>query len=169
MKLKLNIVVFAALIIILLSPNSVKSQDVMDFEDFMGMMSETLTEDQLDELSFGVPWSIKVAGYAYGDFSGDGNDDFVISLIEKDKTPSKSVDVYFFENIENRTYKLVKKKNYKWYEVTLEVAFLVKEGKCYVTYRDDNNWYFSGYEIRNEKLVSAGKEKFPIEFENAGN
>jgi hypothetical protein len=141
----------------------------MDFEDFMGMMSETLTEQQLDELSFNLPWNIKVAGYAYGDFSGDGKDDFVLSIIEKEKTPKKSVDVYFFENVDNQSYKRVKKKNYKWYEVTLEVAFLVKDGKCYVTNRDDNSWYFSSFEIQNEKLISSGVEKFPIEFENAGN
>ncbi len=146
-----------------------RSQDVMDFEDFMGMMSETLTETQLDELSYNLPWNIRVAGYAYGDFSGDGKDDIVLSIIEKDETPKKSVDVYFFENVDNQTYKRVKKKTYKWYEITLEVAFLVKDGKCFVTYRDDNSWYFSSFEIQNEKLVSAGVEKFPIEFENAGN
>ncbi len=146
-----------------------RSQDVIDFEDFMGMMSETLTEDQLNELSYNLPWDIKVSGYAYGDFSGDGKDDFVLSIIEKDETPSRSVDVYFFENIDNQTYKRVKKKNYKWQEIILEVAFLVKDGKCYVTYRDDSNWYFSGFEIQNQKLISAGVEKFPIEFENAGN
>jgi hypothetical protein len=140
----------------------------MDFEEFMGMMSETLTDEQLDQLSYNLPWNIRVAGYAYGDFSGDGKDDFVLSIIEKDNTPSKSVDVYFFENIEDKTYTRVKKKNYKWFELTLEVAFLVKEGKCYVTNRDDNYWYFSEFEIKDNKLLSSGVEKFPIEFENAG-
>ncbi|MFI5211905.1 MAG: hypothetical protein ACHQIH_03405, partial [Ignavibacteria bacterium] len=93
---------------------------------------------------------------------------FVLSIIEKDKTPSKSVDVYFFENIDDKTYTRVKKKNYKWYELTLEVAFLVKEGKCYVTNRDDNYWYFSEFEIKESKLIASGVEKYPIEFENAG-
>ncbi|MBZ0204084.1 MAG: hypothetical protein K8I03_13795 [Ignavibacteria bacterium] len=144
------------------------AQDIMDFEEFMGMMSETMTENQLDQLSYNLPWNIKVVGYAYGDFSGDGSDDIVLSIIEKDKTPSKSVDVYFFQSLDNTSYKKVKKKNYKWYEVTLEVAFLVKEGKCFVTNRDDNNWYFTGFEIKNEKLVQAEKEVYPIEFENAG-
>lgn len=169
MNSKIFFLLITALFLLLTINNLAKAQDIMDFEDFMGMMSETLTEEQLDELSYGLPWEIKVAGYAYGDFSGDGKDDFVLSIIEKGKTPKKSVDVYFFENIENKTYSLVKKKNYKWFELTLEVAFLVKEGKCFVTYRDDNNWYFSGFEIKGDKLISAGIEKFPIEFENAGN
>jgi hypothetical protein len=71
--------------------------------------------------------------------------------------------------VDNKTYKLVKKKNYKWYEITLEVAFLVKFGKCFVTNRDDNNWYFTSYQIKEGKLIQYSKEKFPIEFENAGN
>ncbi|MCX7879016.1 MAG: hypothetical protein N2510_10330 [Ignavibacteria bacterium] len=44
----------------------------------------------------------------------------------------------------------------------------MKEGKCYVTHRDDNNWYFTGYRIDNDKLKLVDKEVFPIEFENAG-
>ncbi len=153
----------------LMSNISIKAQDDMDFEEFMGMMSETMSEDQLDQLSYKLPWNITVVGYGYGDFSGDGKDDIVLSVIDKEKTPKKSVDVYFFENVDNLSFKKIKKKNYKWYEVTLEVAFLMKEGKCFVTCRDDNNWYFTGYEIQDSKLVSSDPEKFPIEFENAGN
>jgi len=153
----------------ILSNNTVKAQDDMDFEEFMGMMSETMTEDQLDQLSFRLPWDIRVVGYGYGDFSGDGINDIVLSIIEKDKTAKKSVDVYFFEGHENSSFKRITKKNYKWYELTLEVAFLVKEGKCYVTSRDDNYWYFAGYEIKEDRLVDTDVEKFPIEFENAGN
>lgn len=146
-----------------------KAQDEIDFEEFMGMMSETMSDQQLDELSFQLPWNIKVSGYAYGDFSGDSYDDVVLAIKEKDKTPNKTVDVYFLQNVENKTYKLVKKKNYKWHEVVLEVAFMVKEGKCMVTNRDDNNWYFTSFEIKGGKLVQESKETFPIEFENAGN
>ncbi len=167
--MKSKIILFSITALFILFFNSkAAAQEQMDFEEFMGMMSETMTEEQLDQLSFNLPWNIKVVGYAYGDFSGDGKDDIVLSIIEKEKTPSKSVDVYFFENEDNTTYKKVKKKNYKWYEVTLEVAFLVKEGKCFVTNRDDENWYFSGFEIKDSKLVLAEKEKYPIEFENAG-
>ncbi len=169
MKQKLIITQIFALLILLFTANTAKAQDEIDFEEFMGMMSETLTEAQLDELSFLVPWNVKVTGYAYGDFSGDSNDDIVLSIKEKDETPGKSVDVYFFQNIDNQTYKLVKKKNYKWREVVLEVAFMVKEGKCFVTNRDDNNWYFTSFEIKGGKLVQADKEQYPIEFENAGN
>lgn len=154
---------------IFLSSFTAKAQDVIDFEQFMGMLSETLPESQLDELSYQLPWNIKVSGYAYGDFSGDGFDDFVISVKEKDETPNKTVDVYFLENVNNETYKLVKKRNYKWREVVLEVAFMVKDGKCFVTNRDDENWYFTSYEIQGGKLVQADKEQYPIEFENAGN
>jgi len=159
----------ATLLLLLLLVGKALSQDEMDFEEFMGMMSETMTDDQLNELSFQVPWKIKVLGYGFGDFSGDGLDDIVLSIREKDETPKKTVDVYFFENVDNKTYTLVKKKNYKWFEITLEVAFMVKEGKCYVTNRDDNNWYFTSFEIKRNKLLQFAKEKFPIEFENAGN
>ncbi len=169
MKPKIILCTAISFIFILFSNFNIKAQDDMDFEEFMGMMSETMTDSQLDELSFKLPWNIKVVGYGYGDFSGDGKDDIVLSVVDKDKTPNKSVDVYFFENIDNTSYKKIKKKNYKWYEIPLEVAFLMKEGKCYVTSRDDNNWYFAGYEINDEKLVAKDVEKFPIEFENAGN
>jgi len=168
MNYKISLIIFAAFYL-LFTPSIAKAQDEMDFEEFMGMMSETMTDEQLDELSYQLPWDIKVVGYAYGDFSGDGNNDIVLSIREKGKTPKKSVDVYFFENIDNKTFELVKQKNYKWYEITLEVAFMVKEGKCYVTNRDDNNWYFTGFEIQGGKLVQADNEKFPIEFETAGN
>jgi hypothetical protein len=151
------------------SNKSVYAQDQMDFEEFMGMMSQTLTDQQLDELSFLLPWDIKVTGYACGDFSYDGDDDIVIAIREKNITPKNSVDVYFFENIANQTYRLVKKQNYKYYEIPLEVSFLVKEGKCYVTNRDDANWYFSSYRINGNDLTLEDKEIFPIEFETAGN
>ena len=69
----------------------------MDFEEFMGMMSVNFTNGQLDELSFQLPWDIRVTGYSYGDFSGDGLDDFVIAVKQKDKTPEGTVDVYFLK------------------------------------------------------------------------
>src|SRR5690349_18785612 len=119
MKHKLIFTLAITVLMLLLNTFTIKAQDEMDFEEFMGMMSETLTEDQLNELSYLVPWNVKVTGYAYGDFSGDGIDDIVLSLKEKDETPSKSVDVYFFQNLENKSYSLVKKKNYKWREVVL--------------------------------------------------
>ncbi len=169
MKHKIKITLALTIFFLLIFVRNAKAQDDMDFEEFMGMMSETMTDQQLDELSYKLPWNIKVVGYGYGDFSGDGKDDIVLSVIEKDKTPAKSVEVYFFENQDNLSYKKIKKKTYKWYELPIEVAFLMKEGKCYVTSRDDNNWYFAGYEIKEAKLVATDVEKFPIEFENAGN
>jgi hypothetical protein len=140
----------------------------MDFEEFMGMMSETMTDEQLDELSFMLPWDITVMSYGYGDFSGDGANDIVISVREKNVTPANSVDVYFFENIGDKTFNLIKKKNYKYYELTLEVAFLVKEGKVFVTNRDDNFWYFTGYAVDDGILKQLEKDQYPIEFEKAG-
>ncbi|NOS85156.1 MAG: hypothetical protein HOP31_08450 [Ignavibacteria bacterium] len=169
MMTKIFLLTALSFVLLFISNTRISAQDDMDFEEFMGMMSETMTDEQLDQLSFNLPWNIKVVGYGYGDFSGDGKEDIVLSIIEKDKTPKKSVDVYFFENVENTTFKKIKKKNYKWYEVTLEIAFLMKDGKCFVTSRDDNSWYFAGYEIINEKLVAKDVEKYPIEFENAGN
>lgn len=144
------------------------AQDEIDFEEFMGMLSETVPEDMLDELSYQLPWNIKVSGYAYGDFSMDGTFDFVLAIKVIGKTPPKSVDVYFFENIANKTFRLVKIKNYKYYDVVLEVSFLIKEGKCFVTNRDENNWYFTGYRIDKDKLICVEKEVYPLEFENAG-
>jgi hypothetical protein len=163
------ILAFLTLVVFSVCTFTAKAQDEIDFEEFMGMMSETMSEDMLDELSFKLPWNIKVSGYAYGDFSGDSYEDIVLAVKEKEKTANKTVDVYFLQNVENKTFKLVKKKNYKWHEVVLEVAFLVKDGKCLVTNRDDNNWYFTSFEIKGGKLVQEGKETFPIEFENAGN
>jgi len=163
-----NIILSALVIFFFIYCKFVYSQESMDFEEFMGMMSETMTEQQLDELSFQLPWEITVMGYGYGEFSGDYYDDVVISIREKDVTPKNSVDVYFFKNIENKTYQLIKKKNYKYFELTLEIAFLVKDGKCFVTNRDNNKWYFTGYEINEDKLKQVVKEEYPIEFEKAG-
>lgn len=154
---------------VLVFSRTVKSQDEMDFEEFMGMMSETFTDRQLDELSYQVPWEIKVLSYSYGDFSGDYRDDVVLSIREKGVTPKNTVDVYFFENSGDTTYSLIDKKNLKWIDITIEVAFLVKDGLCYVTNRDYNNWYFTSYKIKNEKLVRVKKEIYPIEFGKAGN
>ena len=168
-NMKQKILFLSALVIFFFSVNiNTYAQDYMDFEEFMGMMSETMTLDQLDELSFQLPWDITVMGYGYGDFSNDGANDIVISIREKDKTPKNSVDVYFFENIGDKTFNLIKKKNYKYFEITLEVAFLVKEGKVFVTNRDDNFWYFTGYAIDGGKLKQLEKDKYPIEFEKAG-
>lgn len=169
MKTKILIPAVVAFIFILVFVRQSKSQDEMDFEEFMGMMSETMTDRQLDELSFLVPWEIKVCSYGYGDFSGDYRDDIVLSIREKDVTPDKSVDVYFFENVGDTTYKLIKKKNIKWIDVPIEIAFMVKDGKCYVTHKDGINWYFTGYKIEDEKLVRVDNETYPIEFEKAGN
>jgi len=164
-KIFFVITVFAFLFIF---NKPVHAQFAMDFEEFMGMMSETMTEAQLDELSYQLPWNIKVMAYGYGDFSGDGKEDIILSIFEKDETPKKSVDVYFFRNKDNKTYKLVEKKNFKWVELTIEVAFLVADGECKVTSRDNNNWYFTHYKIKGSKLLQTEKESFPIEFEKAG-
>jgi len=167
--MKHNILLLSALgILIFLFNSKIYCQDSMDFEEFMGVMSVNMTDDQLDELSYQLPWDITVMGYGCGDFSGDGANDIVISVREKNVTPKNSVDVYFFENIGDKTFNLIKKKNYKYFELTLEVAFLVKEGKVFVTNRDDNFWYFTGYAIDEGKLVQREKDKYPIEFEKAG-
>lgn len=151
-------------------PKSVYAQDDMDFEEFMGMMSVNFTNGQLDELSFQLPWDIRVTGYSYGDFSGDGLNDFVIAVKQKDVTPDGTVDVYFIKNIGDTTFTVVKKKNYKFYDLTLEVAFIVQYGECFVTNRDKNNWYFTGYKINDDdSLVQVEKETYPMEtIENAG-
>src|SRR5258708_21663502 len=96
-----------------------KAQDEMDFEEFMGVMSVTMTDDQIDEMSYQLPWDIKVYAYAYGDFSGDGKDDIILSVREKDVTPKNTVDVYILENVDNETYKVVSKKNFKYFDLTL--------------------------------------------------
>jgi hypothetical protein len=143
-------------------------QEEMDFEEFMGTVSESFSDKQLDELSYLFPWDVKVTSYAHGDFSGDGLEDFVVAIRETGVTPKNTVDVYFCRGTKKESFELVKTKNYKWYELNLEVAFLVKSGLCYVTNRDSNNWYFTSYKIKDDKLVQVKKEKYPIEFEKAG-
>ena len=164
----LMLVLLSAAIICL--PKTIRAQDDMDFEEFMGMLSVSFTDYQLDELSYQLPWNIRVTGYAYGDFSGDGLNDFVIAVKEKDKTPDGTVDVYFLKNLGDTTFTVVQKKNYKFYDVTLEVAFLVQYGECFVTIRDSDNWYFTGYQINDDdSLVQVEKESYPMEkIENAG-
>ena len=170
MKVKNFLIITAAVFFLAVFTSTAKGQDDMDFEEFMGVMSVSMSDDQLDELSYQLPWDVKVYGYAYGDFSGDGKDDIILSVREKDVTPKNTVDVYVFENVDNTTYKLVSKKNYKYFDLTLEVAFLVKDGVCCITNRDNNNWYFTSYSINdNDELVQVDKDTFPIEFEKAGN
>jgi hypothetical protein len=167
MKAKIFLLVITSAFFFL-SPSKVKAQDEMDFEEFMGMMSETLTDTQLDELSYQLPWDIKVTAYAYGDFSGHGLNDVVLGIREKGVTAPGTVDVYFFENIGDTTYTLIDKENFKIYDLYIEVAFMVKDGMVYVTNRDQINWYFTSYDIENDTLVEVNKEKYPISVENAG-
>jgi len=170
MKAKIFLVI--ALTLLLSSAFSAKTyaQDQMDFEEFMGMLSQTFTEDQLDELSYQLPDSITVCGYSYGDFSGEGYNDFIISVKEKGVTPPNTVDVYVLKSIADTTYMVVSEKNYKYYELTLEVAFLVKDGLCFVTNRDSGTWYFTSYKINDDlKFEQQDRESYPIEFEKAGN
>ena len=169
MKTKYFLINFTILLFLHYFVGISKAQDEMDFEEFMGMMSETLTEKQLDELSYLLPWDIKVLAYAYGDFSGDYKDDIVLSIKEIDVTPKKTLDVYFFKNIGDSTYKFIEKKNVKWLELSLEIAFLVKNGLCYVTSRDNTNWYFTGYKIISNELTQVKRETFPIGVGKAGN
>jgi hypothetical protein len=144
------------------------SQDEMDFEEFMGMMSETFTDEQLDELSFLVPWEVRVFGYAYGDFSDDGRDDVVLGIREIGVTPEHSIDVYFFENVNNRSYKLIKVQNVRWMELPVEIAFLVKNSLCFVTSRDYSSWYFIGYKIKDDEIVQVERDVYPINVGKAG-
>jgi hypothetical protein len=92
-----------------------------------------------------------------------------LSIREKNVTPPKSVDVYFFESIGDSTYKLISKKNYKYIDLNIEVAFLVKEGYCFVTSRDASYWYFTSYKITDSKLKRVETEKYPIVVQKAGN
>jgi hypothetical protein len=170
MKAKNFLTISAVILFLTLFTSVSRAQDQMDFEEFMGMMSGTLTDDQLDELSYQLPWDIKVYGYAYGDFSGDGKDDIILSVRENGVTPKNTVDVYVLENVGDSTYKLVSKENYRYYDLTLEVAFLVKDGVCCITNRDKSNWYFTSYSINdNDELVQVDKEVYPIGSEKAGN
>lgn len=167
MKTKIKYIIIFTFVFLLTLASKNNAQEEMDFEEFMGMLSQTFTENQLDELSYQIPWDVTVYSYAYGDFSGDNIDDFVIAIKEKDVTPSKSLDVYFLEGT-NDSYKLVKKKNYKWFEIPLEIAFLIKDGQCHVTSRDEHNWYFTSYNIDSSKIVQSNKQTFQIDSEKAG-
>lgn len=156
--------IFLSFVTFLSFPKALKAQEEMDFEEFMGMMSETISEQMLDELSYQMPWDIKVTAYGYGDYSRHGTTDFVIAVKEKGVTPPGTVDVYFLENIGNTTFSVVAKKNYKIYNLNLEVAFLVKGGLCYVTNRDKSNWYFTSFRIdENDALVQIDREVYPME------
>ncbi len=171
MKTKIFLLVLFFLSVSLIYfPKTSYAQEEMDFEEFLGMMSVNLTNSQLDELSYQLPWDIKVTAYAYGDFSEDGFTDFVIAVKEKDKTPPNTVDVYFLKNVGDSTFQIISKKNYKFYDETVEVAFLVQYGECFVTNRDKNNWYFTSYKINDDdSLVQVEKETYPMEsVENAG-
>lgn len=168
MKTKIYTTTLIAFIsLFLLNPTSF-AQEEIEFEELMGMLSETFTDEQLDELSYVVPWDIKVTAYAHGDYSGDGIEDFVLAVRETNVTPKKTVDVYFIKGTKNGVYKVVSKKNVKYLDLTIEVAFLVKEGTCSVTNRDGSNWYFTTYKISKSNLIQVDKETFPIEFEKAG-
>lgn len=170
MKAKFIIITaFSAILFLAFTAKSF-SQDEMDFEEFMGMLSETFTDQQLDEMSYQLPDNIKVCGYAYGDFSNDGYYDIILSVREKGVTPANTVDVYILKSVGPTGYEVVEKRNYKCYDLLLEVAFMVKDGVCCITNRDDGNWYFSSYKIdENKNFVEVDKEAYPIEYEKAGN
>jgi hypothetical protein len=165
MKTKISfILLFLIAAIIFSAPKALKAQEEMDSEEFLGMLSQTFPEELLDEVSYQLPWDIKVTAYGYGDYSRHGSDDFIIAVKEKDVTPPGTVDVYFLENIGNTTFNVVAKQNYKIYNLNLEVAFLVKDGLCYVTNRDQNNWYFTSFLIdENDSLVQVDREVYPME------
>ena len=168
MKAKFFFLAIFSVCFLLFSTHTLFAQDEMDFEEFMGMLSETFTDEQLDEISYQVPWDIKVTAYSYGDFSGDYKTDVILAIREKGTTPDHSVDVYFLEAIGDSHYKVVAKKNVKTVELNIEVAFMVKNGVCYVTNRDKHNWYFTSYSIKNNALVQIEKETYPIDIQNAG-
>ena len=150
------------------TPKCATAQDDVDAEEFLGIMSVTLSEEQLDELSYLLPWDIRVFSYAYGDFSDDGKTDIVVALRETGVTADHTLDVYYFENVGDKTYKLIKKVNVTWVELPVEVAFLAKDGVCMATSRDKSNWYFTAYKIDRDNLVQVNKEVFPIGIEKAG-
>jgi hypothetical protein len=166
MKLK-SFILLSALIAFLL-PSYVHSQDDMDAEVFLGVMTVILSDDMVDELSYQLPWEIRITSYAYGDFSGDGRIDVVVALKEMNVTPDHSVDVYFLENVSNKTYKLIRKQNVRWVELPVEVAFLAKDEVCYQTNRDQSNWYFTGYKIDDDELIQVDREVYPISSGKAG-
>jgi hypothetical protein len=168
MKAKITLHLFLPICFLLLNLNFSQAQYDMDFEEFMGMLSESFTDEQLDQMSFEVPWDIRVTAYGYGDFSGDYKTDVILAIREKGITPDHSVDVYFLEAIGESDYKLIAKKNFKTIELNIEVAFMVRDGNCYVTNRDKHNWYFTSFTIKNNKLVQINKETYPIDIQNAG-
>jgi hypothetical protein len=170
MKAKYLLIITISLLLLLGFSAKSHAQDEMDFEAFMGMMSHTFTDSQLDEISYQLPWDIKVCSYAYGDFSNDGTTDIVISVIEKGVTPPNTVDVYVLKSVDDQTWVIVDKSSYEYFELTLEVAFLVENGECYITHRDTDNWYFTGYKINeNHHLEQIDEEFYPIDFGKAGN
>ncbi len=170
MNTKYLFIITTTLLLLLGFSTKSYAQDEMDFEEFMGMLSHTFTDSQLDEISYQLPWDIKVCSYAYGDFSDDGTTDIVISVIEKGVTQPNTVDVYVLKSVDDQTWVVIDKSSYKYYELTLEVAFLVENGECYVTHRDSDSWYFTGYKIdENKNLKQIDEESYPLDFGKAGN
>ncbi|RPI12619.1 MAG: hypothetical protein EHM58_19925 [Ignavibacteriae bacterium] len=124
----------------------------MSYLTFAKYIKEEMTDKEFKSIDefFGGNFSGIICFYEYGDFSGDGADEFVVITYEQ----NPDIDVYVFQGTDNETFEFVKKLSYRYWKSRYEVAILIKRGTLYVTSTDPKyeKWTWNNFKLQNGKL-----------------
>ncbi len=125
----------------------------ISFDEFIQTSRGFLNNEALEHVKESFDKDCLVTSADIGDISGDGKNDFAISIREK-KAKDRIININVYCDSAG-SYIKVFSDYLQFYELPIEIAFNISKQVCYVTQKlEDRKWKITGYTfLKNELKV----------------
>lgn len=120
------------------------------FDEFLDMSREKLKAEKLGEIREYLPASFSITALDFGDFTGDGINDFAMAVSPKGNRDKRIYTYLFVDSL--GSYLPVLRDTMHYFELPIEIGFSIVNNACYVTHKiNDRSWTITGFTFdRNE-------------------
>jgi hypothetical protein len=147
----------SALAILALATVALHAQDPLSFQDFAARVDPYFAPELVQDVKEALPQTpFDVWGYDVGDYSGDGNNDLVVSIRQKNDT-KKRMNVFFFVDDEGML-RLIKQSTVEFVELPIEVGVSISQGNAYMMHKlKEFKWEVYGYRFKSGVMMMVDR------------
>lgn len=126
--------------LLLVSPPGLTAQEAISFDRLQELLDPYFAAELIGDIKSALPKSpFDVWGFDVGDYSGDGFNDFIVSIrVRKEK--GNKMRIYHFVDVEG-ILELIREETAKFVELPIEVGVTIGDGNAYLLVkRDETGW-----------------------------
>ncbi len=134
-----------------------RAQDPLSFQDFATRVDPYFAPELVQDVKEALPQSqFDIWGYDVGDYSGDGNNDLVLTIRQKNDN-KKRINVYFFVDDEGML-RLIKQTAADFVELPIEVGVSISQGNAYMMHKQKEfKWEVYGYRFKSGVMMMVDR------------